>query len=281
MKRKWSSSALFIGLILMSCGNNYSAEEIDQEAGLSYLDESDGIEQSENNLLTEEDLVLLDRKLIKTANLHFETESLNGTSDRVHAALKIHKGYIVSEKEYTSYGRENVQIDMKVPSRNFESLMSDVSEGVNQFESKDITATDVTEEFIDLEARIKTKKEVEKQFVGLLEKAQSIGEVMEVEKQIGIVREDIEAAEGRLKYLENNTSYSTVSLTFFRLVDAPSKYGQRFENSFDNGWNGLVMFFVGLTTLWPAFILGILSILLIRKFRKNKSLIIKNEKDEK
>jgi uncharacterized small protein (DUF1192 family) len=214
----------------------------------------------------------MDRKLIKTANLSFEVENLNERTSSIRRAIQKHKGYTLSEEDFTSYDRENIQMDIKVPSQNFEAFLADVSDGVEHFESKDISAQDVTEEFIDIEARIKTKKEVEQQFIGLLEKANSINDIMEIEERIGFVRQEIESAEGRLKYLASNTSYSTVSLSYFVFLEEPSKYGREFGESFYGGWEVFVMLFVGLTALWPFLILGLSIYFSVRHYsRKNKA----------
>ena len=223
-------------------------------------------------LLAEQDRVLMNRKLIKTASLSFEVENLKNTSSKIHRAIKEHKAYISSEQEFQSYDRDNVTIDIRVPSKNFEAFLSDVSSDVEHFESKEISALDVTEEYIDVEARIKTKKEVEQQFIVLLEKAESIEEIMEIQRHIGNVREEIESAQGRLKYLENSTSYSTISLTYYTLIESPSKYGKGFNDSFNDGWDGIVRLFIGLTALWPFLILSAIGYMIYRIYRKKSKL---------
>ncbi|MEO9534113.1 MAG: DUF4349 domain-containing protein [Crocinitomicaceae bacterium] len=278
--RRLAISTLLLSLTFTACGGGDTSEgssmEMWENAADDYgsLEELDMSEDYEPNdqMLTEQDLVLMDRKLIKTANLSFEVENLNDRTKVIRKALQKYKGYTLSEEDFTTYDRENIQMEMKVPSENFEAFLADVSEGVEHFESKDISAQDVTEEFIDIEARIKTKKEVEQQFIGLLEKANSINDIMEIEERIGYVRQEIESAEGRLKYLASNTSYSTVSLSYFVQLEEPSKYGREFSDSFYGGWDVFVMLFVGLTALWPFIILGLCIFFLIRHYsRKNKA----------
>ena len=256
---------------LASCGGgDTSSNNMDDTYG-GFQDDYQ-MELTEEMDLSEGDEILMDRKLIKTASLSFEVEDLNHTSEKVHAAIKKHKAYISSEQEYTNYDREYITLDVRVPSQSFEAFMADISSGVEHFENKDISAQDVTEEFIDVEARIKTKKEIETQYIALLEKTESIAEILEIERHIGQIRGEIESAEGRLKYLESNTSYSVVSLSYFKIVEVPSKYGQKFKGSFGKGWDGFVHLLIGITTLWPFWVLLAFGYMTFRVLRKRSKL---------
>ena len=289
--KKIALSTLFLSMVFISCGGGDSTENSTDDSwgnseeygSLEDLDASSEFE-SDDYSVTEEDMVLMDRKLIKTANLSFEVSNLTDRTASIRKAIQKYRGYILTEEDFTTYDRENVQMDIKIPSQNFEAFLADATEGVDHFESKDISAQDVTEEFIDIEARIKTKKQVEQQFIALLEKANSINDIMEIEERIGSVRQEIESAEGRLKYLASNTSYSTVSLSYFIQLEEPSKYGREFGNSFYAGWDVFVMLFVGLTALWPFIILGFCIYFLVRHYsRKNKRIKqgVQSQKDEK
>jgi len=218
----------------------------------------------------------MERKLIKEANLSYEVSELDSVQFQIEQAVKEYGGYISSEERYFSYDRENVAITARVPVKNFENFLSASTAGVEEFESRSVSAQDVTEEYVDVEARIKTKKEVEQQYISLLDKAQNVSEIMEIERELGYIREEIESAEGRLKFLQNSSSYSTIHLTAFKIVDVPSKYSTKFSNSFNAGWDGFVMLFIGLTTIWPFLLLGIITFFVVRAYRRRKKLNTKS-----
>jgi hypothetical protein len=94
----------------------------------------------------------------------------------------------------------------------FESFLDAVSElGVP--ESRGQTAQDVTEEYVDLEARIANKKRLEQRILQLLEDSHGkIKEVLEVERELARVRGEVERMEGRLRYLTNRTELTTVTI---------------------------------------------------------------------
>ena len=73
-----------------------------------------------------------------------------------------------------------------------------------------IDSQDVTEEYIDITARLKTKKELEARYLELLKKANKVEEIVSIEKEIGNLRSDIESIEGRLRYINNAVAYSTL-----------------------------------------------------------------------
>ena len=80
------------------------------------------------------------------------------------------------------------------------------------------TGQDVTEEFIDLEARIKTQKALESQFLEIMKQANKVEDALEVQRQVAEVRTEIEKLEGRKRFLENRASLSTITVS----LKAPS-----------------------------------------------------------
>ena len=76
-----------------------------------------------------------------------------------------------------------------------------------------VSGQDVTEEFIDLEARIKTQKALESQFLEIMKQAHKVVDALEVQRQVAEVRTEIEKLEGRKRFLENRASLSTISVS--------------------------------------------------------------------
>jgi hypothetical protein len=128
----------------------------------------------------------------------------------------------------------------------------------------------VTEEFLDIQARINTKKELENRYLELLKKANSVTEMLEVEKQIGQLRTEIESIEGRLNYLKSKVSLSTLTIIFYQSIPNESEVGNKFKNGFKSGWNNLIWFFVFLTNIWPFILIGIGLTFVIKKWKKRK-----------
>lgn len=211
------------------------------------------------------------RKLIRNAYLSFKTDSLEAQQRKIKFAVKQFGAYIENEEEFVIIDRRSVTTIVRVPELNFDLFLEAATEGVDGFDSKTIQVQDVTEEFVDVEARIKTKKDLMTRYIGLLDRANSIGEIMEIEQQIANLQGEIESYEGRLKYLSSSIKYSTVSLTYYQEIPVPAEYNNEFVNAFSNGWNGLIWFFVGLATIWPFMLILVAVLVFLRyKFRKAK-----------
>ena len=217
------------------------------------------------------DVETVGRKLIKEGRVAFETNNLNSTRQTIFQAVSKYEAYVSTDQEYTSAGQISNTVVIRVPADNFDPLLKEATQGVERFDSKEITVNDVTEEFLDVQARLKTKKELETRYLDLLKQAKKVTDILEIENQIGQLRSDIESTEGRLKYLQSQVSFSTLTMTFYESIPNETAFGQKFKNGFRNGWDNLIWFFVALINVWPFILLGFGLVLGIRFHRRRKS----------
>lgn len=206
------------------------------------------------------------RKLIKEGQVSFQTDNMDQAREAILKATDQFQGYISSDQSYNRADRVSNTITVRIPTKHFETFLSTATVGVEAFENKTISAKDVTEEFVDIQARLKAKKALEDRLLGLLPQAHSIDEILQVEQQAGDLRSDIEAIEGRLRYLESKISFSTLTLTFYKEYDSP--VWSQFKSSFINGWDNLVKLFIALTNLWPFMLLGIAAFFGVRIYKR-------------
>ncbi len=217
-----------------------------------------------------QELRVIDRKLIKEGEIHFETSDLVKTRKLIDKAIKELEGYISKEDEYTYSDRIAQSLIIRVPAESFDKLVAEISKGAKRFDSKRIQARDVTEEYLDIELRLKIKKETENRYRELLTKAKTVEEMLSIEKQIGELRAEIESIEGRLKYLQNRISYSTLTVAFYERVSTPVGFSSKLGMGLKNGWNNFVWFLIGLVNIWPFILLGLFGIVGIIAFRRNR-----------
>ena len=212
----------------------------------------------------------VERKLIKEGRVEFETASLSATRKTIFEAVKKYEAYVSSDQEFKSPGRTSNTLIIRVPERHFDNLLSEATQGVDKFESKEINVKDVTEEFLDIQARLKTKKELEQRYLELLKQAKNVTEMLEIEKQIGQLRTEIESIEGRLNYLQDRVSFSTLTMTFYENIPYETEFGQKFKKGFKNGWDNLIWFFVALTNIWTFLLIGLGLLIGIKLIRRKK-----------
>ena len=251
---------LLIFILIIGCHskNDNANLEMASESMMAYED------------IAEKENITIERKLIKEGQIEFESKDINSAKQTILNAINKSKGYISSDNEYKSLGRISNIITIRVPANNFDQLLAEATKGIKRFDRKVIEIKDVTEEFLDIQARLKTKKELEIRYLELLKKANNVSEMLEVEKQMGQLRSDIESIEGRLKYLENKVSFSTLTITVYEKISSQTEFGTKFKNGFKNGWENLIFFFVALTNIWPFIFIIIALLLVIKVWRKKK-----------
>lgn len=210
------------------------------------------------------------RKIIKEGSIRFETANAKDTRQQLITAVAKYQGY-VSQDNAESYGNRSVYtLTLRIPAAHFENLLADIATTAQTIEQQDIKALDVTEEFIDVESRIHTKKELENRYKTLLSKANKVEEILSIEKEIEALRSDIESYEGRLNYLKSSIAYSTLTVVFYETQPSTTSFGSDFTSAFKEGWDNLVSFTLGLFYIWPFILISIGVFFLVRSRIKRK-----------
>ena len=215
-----------------------------------------------------------EQKIIKNADLQFETDDLEGTANRIKEIVTKYNAQVQQDSESKEYSSLRHTILVWVPAKNFDAFIGDIGKGVSYFDRKEISSQDVTEEFIDVEARVKTRKTLEARYIELLKKASKMSEMLEIEQKLSEIREEIESQEGRLKYLQNRVALSTVRIEFYKNIEmkegATVSYGTKIGNAFKGGFNSLSSFFIGIINFWPFILIFVIAFILIRKRIRRK-----------
>lgn len=258
---------LLLLLTVYSCGNQSDAEFALEPSSLAEM--SPNVAEQDNQLEVDES-VDIERKIIKEGDISFETSDIRATINLIAACLKKYEAYISSDNVYDYKDKVEHRVTVRVPSENFELLLDEISSSVKKIDSKNINALDVTEEFIDIEARVKTKKELEDRYKSLLNKAHTVEDILKIEKEIGQLRVEIESIEGRLKYLKDKVSYSTLSIQFYEKESISFGFLSKVGNALKNGWSHLLWFLIGLVNLWAFVLVAIMIVVVVRRYRKKK-----------
>lgn len=213
------------------------------------------------------------QQIIKTAHLDFETDTLVKTHGKIMALVTQYEGSVQNDNSGKDYRRLYHKMIVRVPSQHFDAMLASISDGVSYFDRREISQRDVTEEFVDITARLKAKRVLENRYLQLLKQAKNVKEMLEIERQLAFIREEIESRQGRLQYLKNQVSMSTVYLNFYKTTvetGVTTSYGAKMKQSLQSGWQGISSFFLGLLTIWPLLIIIILCILFVRNYIKKR-----------
>ena len=197
------------------------------------------------------------RKLIKDGFVEFETSDLEKTKNQIAASVSANKGYISSDKQNKAGDKISYTIIVRIPTDKFDSFLKSATQDVLYFENKQINVKDVTAEYLDNETRLKTKKEIELRYRQLLIKASSVNDVLNIEKELGTIRTEIEAAEGQLKYLSDQIQYSTFRINFYKITSTPSLFSEQIKLSLAKGWENLLGSLLMVMNVWPFVLFGV------------------------
>jgi hypothetical protein len=214
-------------------------------------------------------------KIIRNAAVEFQVKNTDESHERIKSLLAKHNGYFGNDNSSTSSYRKDHNMIIRVPAKSFDALLADVMQESIYTNYKNISAEDVTDQFVDAEARLKTKKQVEQRYLAILKDAKKVQDILDIEDKLRVIREEIEATEGKLKLLNDQVDYSTINLNIYQNLDYVAQPETGFINSlkeaFINGWRNLVDFFVGIIRLWPFLIIIAISItLVIRRIRRKR-----------
>lgn len=271
------NTLLLLVAFLVSCnGNNSSSEAVlDMAAPDAKMVQSMGDEVTfdvEASEQTPSPTEVVDRKLIRNGTLEFQTEEVKKTKDEIEKICKELNAYISSESE-NNYG-ERLQYNqlIRVPANQFDALVARLEPLAMKIENKNISTEDVTEQFIDVEARLKTKKELEARYREILKQAKTVEEIISIESQIANVRAEIESMEGRLNFLKNQVAFSTLHVTYYETIGIDFGFASKLIQSLKGGWDNLLAFIIFLVNLWPfVLVLAALSFWFWNRRRKRKS----------
>lgn len=180
--------------------------------------------------------VNIERKIIQNADLILKVDDVTACADRISVLTQQLGGYLVNSRQYRYQDKITANLSVKVPADKLTGMLETVS-GYGEISDKTISTEDVTEEYYDAEARLKVLEAKETRLLALFDRANTITDIVSVEKELGEVRSNIEVIKGRLKYLNNATSFSTVNITLEQAVPGTLKAPQ---GTMGKAWRGLV-----------------------------------------
>jgi hypothetical protein len=159
-----------------------------------------------------------DRHLIKNATLTLEARDVRQASTQLITATRAARGYVADTKESADeLGRRTVTVQVRVPFERFDHSVQQI-EALGKVVEKQVTAEDVTEEFVDSQAKLRNLKRTELRLIEHLNRTARLSDILLVEKELSRVRGEIEQIEGRLRFLTHRVAFSTLTVT---LSEAP------------------------------------------------------------
>ncbi|MDQ4096191.1 MAG: DUF4349 domain-containing protein [Actinomycetota bacterium] len=210
-------------------------------------------------------------EIVKTADVRLEVPHGDFTSavQDVESAAATYGGFVLSTSLDDASAKRG-EIVLRVPSQDFEQALRDIKDA-GKLLGQNISGQDVTQEFIDLEARINNLQAQEAVFLDLMDRATTISQTVRIQNHLSNLQLDIEQLQGRLNFLEDRTALGTISVSLVE-EGAPAPGG---DSAFEVAWERAVDVLEGmgaaavflLVVLFPLVLVGLLVVIIIRQLR--------------
>lgn len=226
-----------------------------------------------------------EEKLVYTASVTLESEDFEAASDALHQKIASLGGIIVSENAYNlnkkGYGGRSMDMTVRIPQENYETFLAGLSDicnvaAVNRY------VENLTERYYDNENRLKSYRIQEERLFAMLEKAESVTEMLEIESRLCDVQYQIEALTNTQRTIDNDVRYSTFNLTLAEVkkftTPEPETFGDKFKEavggsveSFGVFSENLLFFFIYvLPYLICVAVVAVIVVVLVKVANKKK-----------
>ncbi len=220
----------------------------------------------------------VDQRIIKEGYLDMVVGQVSETVARIASFAEGKGGFVQSSSVVErADGTHSGEVSVRVPAKEFETAMAEIKTYAAVVKNETRTGQDVTEQYTDLQAQLRNAKAQEETYLQILRRAQTVEDILKVQERLGSIRSVIESLQGRIQYLENVTSYSTISISLEEdpVVRVPTKEFRPLS-SIKGAFQTLVAALQGLVIalIWIVIVLGGIAVpvwfvvWLVRKLRR-------------
>jgi hypothetical protein len=151
--------------------------------------------------------------IVRTGRMALIVEDVTAAIDQITSLAQSSQGYVVSSNSFRDGERQRGAITIRVPVGDFDNVMRLVGQLAVEIASQTTSADDVTEEFVDLGAKLKNLEATEQQLLRIMEKAEKVEDILSVQREITNTRAQIEQTKGRMQFLEKTSATSLLEIT--------------------------------------------------------------------
>ncbi|WP_419960840.1 DUF4349 domain-containing protein [Psychrobacillus sp. BM2] len=156
------------------------------------------------------------RMIIHQARISTNVKNLEKAQHNMEQKVKKYDGYIVESNVYLESDETSTgKMVVRIPEKHFETFLSEAEAEASKVLEKNVTGQDVTEQYVDLSSRVKSKRAVEERLLAFMKDAEKTEDLLKISTDLAKIQEDIEVLVGKINYLENQTSFSTIELTMY------------------------------------------------------------------
>ncbi|MEW7292249.1 DUF4349 domain-containing protein [Aquimarina sp. 2304DJ70-9] len=272
---------LLLGVLMFGFSCSKEASNYDVASEIIALDETGEMpnlnsHELEGKEIQKKENINANLKVIKNATSRIKVKNVEKATLHAKQIALQYQGYVSDERfTNTNHTKEN-RFTIRIPREHFDTVLDQICKSAEFVDHKNISTIDVTEEYIDLSSRLKTKLEVKQRYETILrDNAKTVKDILATEDKLKELQEEIEATQGRLNYISARVVYSTIQLDMYEVVipkEEPEQYTPSFldkaQAGLSFGWSlvehaALVLFYI-----WPFIVLGTLVLVYFKWIRK-------------
>jgi hypothetical protein len=251
-------------LFLLGCGHGASSDRwaVSEEAMVSApaAPGSPGEDATAATFITE-------RKVIRSGSMRFEVDDLDQARQRILAQVQAHGGHVEGDDRSDRGSSVDLSMRVRIPADRFDAFLGTL-QPLGELLDQQISATDVTAQWVDVEARLAAKRKVEERYLAIVDQARTVAEILEVERELGNIRAEIESMEAQMNALKDQVGMSTLTISCTKPQAHNDRETPRFGLAIQRGWHLFVGFLVGIVHLWPFLLVAGAILLWLTKGRK-------------
>ena len=272
---------LLIGLILVACllvpvscasAPFVGESEGTMPAAMSPERDEGYKEAGTEDLLTTEE----ERMIVRNGDMSLVVEDVVDARGEIAQLAVSFDGYVVSSQISGEEQDMRGWISIRVPDDKFEQALTELRELAIRVTSESTDSQDVTEEYVDLQSRLRNAEATESQYLAFLEKAEDVEDILRIYDSLSRVRSEIEQIKGRMQYLERTSSMSLISVNLKPVATAKPlvRAGWNALETLKAAVRGIVIFgqWLGAIAIWLLIFIPvwgtILGVILWRRRRK-------------
>ncbi|SFL91612.1 DUF4349 domain-containing protein [Salibacterium qingdaonense] len=292
MVKKTGLVLLGVVLLLMSaCSNEESSDSQAQRSsegsagGTADTEQSTADQASDQASNSAQEDAASERMVIHSGSMTLEVEEYDAARSDIETRVNEMGGYIVeSSVQRSGDGAREGSLSVRIPQEQFSTFMTDMEGVGTTVLDRSTKGEDVTEEYVDLESRLRSKETQEERLTAFMEEAANTDALLQISEDLSAVQEEIEKLKGRMNYLENHSANATVDITLQERGSSSLQSGEdlntwerstqlftRTLNGIVSAASGIAVFFVGLSpVLVPMLLLAAGTAFYYRKKRKHE-----------
>lgn len=275
--------ALFLTLMLSGCGARSAAPPMAMEevpvSGAPAMDSANFemempaaapmADETGNTASSSVDAAQQERLVIKNADLSITVDDPEAKIAAIANLAASMGGYVVSSNIYQSYANNGAQvpegnITIRVPAKSLNDALEEIKADAEEINNETVSGEDVTDQYVDLQSRLKAKKAAEKKLLEIMEQANTTEDTLNVYAQLQVIQSDIEVLTGQINYYERSAAMSSITVSIIASEKSqPIEIGGwQLGETASEAVQDLIDYMQGFTRFLIRFIIFILPVLL-------------------